>query len=549
MSDLDVVVVGAGFAGLHLLHSLRGRGLRTHVIERGSDVGGTWFWNRYPGARCDTPSLFYAYSFDAGLEAEWEWKERYPSQPELLAYLQHVADRFDLRRDISLDTTVESADFDDSTDTWRVSTTGGEITARYVVTAVGCLSAAQAPTFPGLDEFRGTVVHTGDWRPVDVSGLRVGVIGTGSSGIQAIPVLAEQAGHVTVLQRTPNFSLPARYRLLEPGEHTRARQATPDLREQARRSAAGALWDPGGTALVGTDADDVRAELDRRWEIGGAGFMTAYTDVAVDEKANDVVADYVRERIRSIVHDAGTARLLGPHDHPIGTKRICVDTDYYATYNRRNVALVDLREEPIERFTEDGIVVGERTIPLDVVVLATGFDAITGPLDRIAITGPGGTLKEKWEAGPRTYLGLASAGFPNLFTVTGPGSPSVLSNMVVSIEQHVDWIVEAIVHLVATGVRRFEATVEAEDAWVAHVNEVAGRTLMPRVASWYTGANIPGKTRIFMPYAGGVGAYREICDEVAADGYRGFVSSGTTPRRRRPAGGRSRRGAGPPPSV
>ncbi|MFB4280540.1 flavin-containing monooxygenase [Nonomuraea sp. MTCD27] len=525
----DAVVVGAGFAGLYMLHRLRGLGLSVRVFETGDGVGGTWYWNRYPGARCDVESMQYSYSFSPELEQEWEWTERYPSQPEILRYLEHVADRFDLRRDIRFGTRVTRAAYDETEHVWRVETDRGDrVAARHLVTAVGCLSAARVPDFPGAASFRGPSHHTGRWphEGVDLTGLRVAVIGTGSSGIQSIPVIAEQAAHVTVFQRTPNYSVPAWNRPLEPEYQSWVKANYPGLRRAMRESHTG-LLDPGnpGSALEAGDEKRAR-EFEARWAKGGVTFLGAYGDIGISSEANEHAAEFVRAKIREIVADPEVAEKLSPRNHPLGTKRICVDTGYYATFNRPDVTLVDVREDPIVEITPTGVRTAAAEHPADVIVYATGYDAMTGPLLAIDITGKGGlSLRRKWEAGPRTYLGLMTAGFPNLFTVTGPGSPSVLSNMIVSIEQHVEWIADCVARLRAGGVAAIDADPLAEDAWMAHVNEIAGQTLFVRADSWYLGANIPGKPRVFMPYVGGVGVYREKCDQVAAAGYEGFVLS------------------------
>ncbi|MEU6654296.1 alpha/beta hydrolase fold domain-containing protein [Streptomyces sp. NPDC046900] len=524
----DAIVIGAGFAGMYLLHRLRDDlGLQVRVYERGNGVGGTWYWNRYPGARCDVESMFYSYSFSEDLEQEWEWTERYPTQPEILRYANHVADRFGLREDIEFNTSVKGARYDETTDTWTVTLQdGGQASARYLVTAVGCLSASRVPDFEGLDSFTGPTYHTGRWphEGVDFTGKRVAVVGTGSSGIQAIPVIAQQAAHVTVFQRTPNFSIPAQNRPLSQDEQRRIKAEYRQPRADARNSAAGVITPPALGNALDVDEELRSAELDRRWAAGGAAFVSAFTDAVIDEEANRVTADYVRDRIRETTKDPDVAELLCPKDHPIGTKRICVDTDYYATYNRDNVTLVGLRGNPIECITPTGLRVGGVDHEVDAIVFATGYDAMTGPLNAIDIRGLDGTsLREEWADGPRTYLGVAAAGFPNLFMVTAPGSPSVLSNMIVSIEQHGDWITDAIAHARQAGIARIDARREAQHKWVEHVNEVASHTLYPHAASWYMGANVPGKPRVFMPYLGGVGTYRQICDEIAGDGYRGFT--------------------------
>lgn len=526
-SRFDVVIVGAGFSGLYMLHRLRGLGFSVRVCEAGSDVGGTWFWNRYPGARCDVESMQYSYSFDEALQQDWRWSERFATQPEILSYINHVADRFDLRRDISLDTRIASATYDEDAAEWTLTTqAGARIAARFCIMATGCLSAARIPDFPGMADYRGSVFHTGHWphEGVDFSGLSVGVIGTGSSAIQAIPPIAAQAGHLTVFQRTPNFSVPARnWAMTEAYEQSWKRDYAALRRRAREETRSGTIYEFSDRGALAVDAETRRREYERRWQQGGANFMHAYNDILVDKAANDTAAEFVRGKIRETVADPQTAEALLPHGHPLGAKRICVDTDYYETFNRDNVTLVDVRQAPIERLTQDGLRIGGRDYAFDAIVFATGFDAMTGALDAIAIHGRGGaTLKEAWSAGPRTYLGLMSAGFPNLFTVTGPGSPSVLSNVIVSIEQHVDWIAGCLAHLRQHGIRTIEPDEAAQDNWVAHVNDVAHRTLYPQANSWYMGANVPGKTQVFMPYIGGVNVYRRICDEVAAEGYRRF---------------------------
>jgi cyclohexanone monooxygenase len=526
----DVVVVGAGFAGMYMLHRLRGLGLSVRVYEQGGDVGGTWYWNRYPGARCDVESMQYSYSFSDELQQEWDWSERYAPQPEILRYASHVADRFKLRPDIQLNTRVDRTAFDESANSWSVTTSDGNtVEATYVVLATGCLSNARMPDIKGLSDFKGKVYHTGHWphEPVDFTGRRVGMIGTGSSAIQSVPVIAEQASHLTVFQRTANFSIPARNAPLTPQERNSFRANYPEIRRKAREEMRNGIVQevPDRGAL--DDGDNARrTKYETRWTRGGLTFMGVYNDLALDKAANDTAANFVREKIAEIVRDPQTAKLLQPNNHPIGSKRICVDTEYYATFNRPNVTLVDIRSNPIEEILPHAVRTGGKDYEVDTLVLATGFDAMTGSVARIEIRGRNGqTLNQKWAEGPRTYLGLMSAGFPNLFIITGPGSPSVLSNMIVSIEQHVDWITDCIAYMRERDLDTIEAEREAEDNWVAHVNEVAHGTLYPQANSWYMGANIPGKPQIFMPYIGGVGAYRRICNEVAAKGYEGFAMS------------------------
>ena len=527
-TTVDAVIVGAGFAGLYMLHRLRGLGLSARVIEAGDGVGGTWYWNRYPGARCDVESLEYQYGFDDDLPREWKWTERYASQPEILRYINHFADRFDLRTDIQLETRVSEARFDESANRWAVSTDRGDrLSATYCIMATGCLSAPRRPDFQGLDSFEGDWYHTGYWphEGVDFTGKRVGVIGTGSSAIQSIPIIAAQAAQLTVFQRTANFSIPAHNAPIDPDYERTMTERYTDIRRHARASTSGIIPKAVNeqSALAVSD-EERRREFESRWAQGGFAIGGAFADLAINREANDTAAEFVRAKIRAIVHDPATAELLCPRDYPFATKRLCVDTDYFETFNRDNVSLVDVKRAPIEEITPAGLRTTDAEYAFDCLVFATGFDAMTGALLSIDIRGrAGATLKQAWEGGPRTYLGIQVAGFPNLFTITGPGSPSVLSNMIVSIEQHVDWITDCVEYMRAHEVPYIEATVEAQDRWVDHVNEVAGFTLFPQADSWYVGANIPGKPRVFMPYVGGVGTYAQKCDEVVANGYEGFA--------------------------
>jgi cyclohexanone monooxygenase len=528
--SFDVVVVGAGFAGMYLLHLLRKKGFSVRVIDASSGVGGTWYWNRYPGARCDVRSIDYSYSFDPDLEQEWQWSEKFATQPEILRYANHVADRYDLWPDMRFETRVESAHFDEAAGHWAVTTNGGDrLDARYLIMATGCLSSSKLPEVSGIDTFEGPTYHTGRWphEGVDFTGLRVGVIGTGSSGIQSIPLIAAQAAHLTVFQRTPNFSLPAHNGDVDPDELAEIKARYPAYREEARWSAGGAPRALPTQSALEVDEAERRARYEDAWREGGlASILSSYTDLRTDQEANDTAAEFIRNKVRAIVDDPEVADTLCPVDHPFGTKRPCLDTNYYATFNRDNVRLVNLRKTPLVGLTPTGIDTTDESFELDAIVFATGFDAMTGALAAIDIRGVGGTeLTQKWADGPMTYLGLMVAGFPNLFTVTGPGSPSVLSNMMVSIEQHVEWIAGCLEHLRSEGRTTIEATTEAEERWVDHVREVGDATLYPKANSWYMGANVPGKPRVFLPYVGGVGAYREICDSVAADGYRGFTLS------------------------
>lgn len=523
---LDAVIVGAGFAGLYMLHRLRGLGLSARVFEAGDDVGGTWYWNRYPGARCDVESMQYSFSFSEALQQDWRWTERFAAQPEILAYANHVADRFDLRRDVQFGARVTSAAFDEAANLWRIGTGRGDrVSAAFCIMATGCLSAGRVPDIVGMADFRGGSYHTGQWphEGVDFAGQRVGVVGTGSSAIQSIPVIAGQAAHVTVFQRTPNFSVPARNGPMTPEYEQEWKSSYAERRQRARGLRSGVIYDFGDTSALAVSAEEREREYQTRWQTGGISLLAAYTDLVLDKAANNTAAEFVRQQIRSVVRDPAVAERLLPTSYPIGTKRICADTGYYETFNRSNVTLADLRASPITAVTPGGIATRDAEYALDSIVYATGFDAMTGSLLKAGISGRGGmTLAQKWAEGPCSYLGLMTAGFPNLFTITGPGSPSVLSNMIVSIEQHVDWIADCLAHLRAHGIACMEADAEAEQAWAAHGNEVAHRTLYPQADSWYMGANIEGKPRVFMPYIGGVGAYRETCDAVAANGYEGF---------------------------
>jgi cyclohexanone monooxygenase len=520
----DAVIVGAGFAGLYMLHRLRGLGLAVRVFEAGSGIGGTWFWNRYPGARCDIESLEYSYQFSEELQQEWEWSERYATQPEILRYLEHVADRFDLRRDITLSTRVLAARFDEAGARWEIETTGGAASARFLILATGCLSSTNTPDLPGLERFTGATYHTGRWphEGVDFAGLRVGVIGTGSSAIQSIPLIAEQAAQLFVFQRTPSYSIPAHNAPLDPERVRLVKADYAGFRKQAAQLPFGANFPLNLRSALQVDPEERTREYEARWREGGLGFMTTYFDLILDRAANETAAEFVRAKIRAIVRDPAVAERLAPKQ-VIGCKRLCVDTGYYQTFNRPNVTLVDVAAAPIAEILPGGLRTAQAGYELDAIVFATGFDAMTGAALAIDIRGEGGRpLREKWAEGPRTYLGLGSAGFPNLFLITGPGSPSVLSNMVPSIEQHVEWIADCIGWLRARGLARIAATPAAEEAWVAHVNEVANLTLYPTCNSWYLGANVPGKPRVFMPYLG-FPPYVQKCNEVAAKGYEGFA--------------------------
>ena len=537
----DVIVIGAGFAGLHMLQRARGMGLSVKVFEAATDVGGVWNWNRYPGARCDVESLQYSYSFSSELEQEWVWTEKYAAQPEILRYIQHVADRFDLRRDITFDTRVQAVVFDELAGRWKVRTdTGLNASAQYCVMATGALSIPRLPDLPGIETFTGKIHHTGAWphEGVDFTGKRVGVIGTGSSGIQVIPAIAKQAQHLVVFQRTANFSIPAWNGPLEPESQQEWKADYSKHRARAREF--GTLYEFSDKAASQVSAQVQANEYEWRWRKGGVNFVHAFNDLMVNQTSNDTIADFVRAKIRTIVKNQETAEALCPKDHPLGTKRICVDTGYFETYNRVNVTLVDLKRTPITQITGNSVrtanasadagtnatadATASTDFELDALVCATGYDALTGAVLSIDIRGRAGqSLQQKWAEGPRTYLGLMTCGFPNLFIITGAGSPSVLVNMVVGIEHHVEWICDCITYLRKNGLTTIEATKAAEDHWVAHVNEAANKTLFPKANSWFLGANIPGKPRVFMPYVAKIGVYREECQRVADKGYEGFA--------------------------
>ena len=522
----DAVVVGAGFAGMYMLYRLRELGYRTVVFERADGVGGTWYWNRYPGARCDVESLEYSYSFSDDLQQEWEWSERYSGQPEILKYANHVADRFDLRREIEFEISVTAAHFHDSDSSWHITTDRDEtVVAKYLIMATGCLSSTNQPDIEGISDFRGETYHTGQWphNTVNLDSKRVGIIGTGSSAIQAIPYLARQAGLLVVFQRTPNFSIPARNREADPDEVERVKLDYRSFREFNKLAPAAIRGTMPGRneSVLEVSVDERNEEMRKRWLHGGFAFMAAFNDLGLNKEANDIAAEFVRDRIREIVHDPEVADTLSP-DNVIGCKRLCLDTEYYETYNLPHVKLVDINKDPIERLSARGVQTNSTEYELDVVIFATGFDAMTGTLLRIDIRGKDGqTLQEKWAEGPKTYLGLTTANFPNMFMISGPGSPSVLTNMIVSIEQHVDWIAACLEFMREHDHKTINADLTAEEEWVAYVNAIADMTLYPTCNSWYLGANIPGKPRVFMPHVG-FPNYVQRCKEVVNNNYQGF---------------------------
>jgi cyclohexanone monooxygenase len=521
-----MLIAGAGFGGMYMLHKARAIGIEALAFEAAPDVGGVWYWNTYPGARCDGESLVYSYSFDEDLQQEWTWPERFSAQPDILRYARHVADRFDLRRDIRFGTRVTSARWDEGAARWAIETDRGDrISARWFVAAVGCLSTAKLPGIPGLGDFAGEWYHTGEWprETVDFSGRRVAVIGTGSSGVQAIPMIAEEAADLTVFQRTPNYSVPSKNRPTDPAQEREIKSRYGEIRELARTVGLGIvpITDKNGADVT---PEERQAEFQKRWDYGGPLFMLSFRDMMVDPDINEAGCEFIRANIRATVKDPETAELLCPKGYPIGAKRICVDTNYFETYNRPNVHLVDIKSDPIARIVPDGVMLASgKRFEVDRIVFATGYDAMTGSLLRMDVRGKGGVgLAEKWSAGPRTYLGIATAGFPNYFVITGPGSPSVIGNVIQGIEQHVEWLGELLAKAMAEGIIVIEADAGFEDRWVDHVNEAADATLFPRAESWYLGADVPGKPRVFMPYVAGAPAYRLICNDVRDKGYAGF---------------------------
>ena len=527
MPDVDVVVVGAGFAGLYMLYRLRGLGFSTRAFEAADDVGGTWYWNRYPGARVDVPSIDYMYSFDPEWSKEWQWSEKYATQPEILRYLHYVADKHDLRRDVQFSTKVEQAIWHADALLWEIRTNHDEtVTCRFCVMAAGCLSTPKRPEIEGVERFGGDIYFTSRWphERVDFTGQRVAVIGTGSSGIQSIPVIATEAAQLTVFQRTANYSVPAHNGPVSPEQLSLLTQDEAQYREAARLSPGGIPRERSMTMTFSVSEVERRARYERAWETGELfEFVGVYADVLADRAANDELAEFVRDKIRSVVKDPETAEALCPTGYPIGCKRLCLDTNYYATYNLTHVRLVDLRKHPIIRITDSGIETADGSFTFDSIVFATGFDAVTGAITAIDIAGRRGvSLRDKWVNGPSTYLGLMTVDFPNLFTITGPGSPSVLSNMAVSIEQHVDWVADCLAELRSRGREAIEPTEVAEAGWMQHVNDCGAITLFPTANSWYMGANVSGKPRALLPYVAGVDVYLAACEEVVARDYLGF---------------------------
>ena len=529
ITNYDAIIVGAGFGGMYMLHSLNKLGLKTLILEEGKGVGGTWYWNRYPGARCDVQSIEYSYSFSDELQQEWEWSHKYSTQPEILEYANHVADRFNLREHIRFNERVLSAEYVENSKIWKLETNSGNIyQSRYCVMATGSLSSINKPKFPGIDSYTGDWYITGKWphEKIDLSGKTVGIIGTGSSAVQSIPILAENSKHLTVFQRTANYSIPANNKPLDPEEIRYVKDNYFSIREKQRQGKAGVAFNNMGTkSALEVSKEERLNEYQKRWDMGYSGFISAYTDIGINEDANETAAEFVRSKIREIVKDPVKAEILSPKN-AIGCKRLCADTNYFETYNKENVSLIDVNETPIDSLVPEGVKTTEKIFNFDVVVFAIGFDAMTGALLSIDIKGKNGKqLTDKWSDGPRSYLGLCIEGFPNMFTITGPGSPSVLGNMMVAIEQHVEWITKCIKDMESDGKTEIEAQEDAENEWMDHIEEVATHTLRYSCNSWYVGANVPGKKRVFMPYIGGYDVYREKCNEIALEEYSGFLRS------------------------
>jgi cation diffusion facilitator CzcD-associated flavoprotein CzcO len=529
LEEFDAVIIGAGIAGLYQLHLLRNQGLEVRVLEAGSDVGGTWYWNRYPGARFDSESYSYCYSFSEALLEEWQWSEHFAAQPETLRYLQHVSEKLDLRRDIRFNTRVSAAHYEADRRTWRIrAEDGSEVRARFMITALGGLSDPFTPHIPGRADFHGQSWHTARWphHAVDLSDKRVAVIGTGATAVQLITEIAKNIGHLTVFQRTANYCKPLRNAPIDEATQARIHTEYPEIFRKCRESFAGFIHDVDPRSVFDVSEEERTAIYERLWaEPGFAFWLGNFSDIGTDRAANETIAEFVRNKIRERVTDPKIAALLTPTDHAFGTKRVPLESGYFEAFNRDNVVLVDTRATPIERITARGVKTSAGEYPVDIIIFATGFDAATGAHNRIDIRGQDGqSLKEKWASGPRTLLGMQTVGFPNMFIVGGgPQNSASFCNVPRCLEQNVEWVAEAIAYLRAKGITYIAATPEAEAAWVEHVDETVAGTLIPETASWFMGANIPGKKRGFLLYAGGLPTFRRKCAEVAAAGYAGFT--------------------------
>jgi len=526
--NFDIVIIGAGFSGLYAVHKF---GQKHNVVcfEAGAGVGGTWYWNRYPGARVDIESVEYSYGFDEDLQQEWRWPEYFSAQPELEKYANHVADRFDLRKNIRLSTAVESLKFNEATNRWHVRTAkGDEVICKHIIAATGSLSAPNLPDWADRDKFKGDIYHTTQWpeEPLDLSNKRVGIIGTGSTSIQAAPILAERSKHLTVFQRTPAFSMPSGNKPLDEAHEREWKENYSERREQMINSYGVSLIEYPEKSAHDCTAEEQQQILEEGWQSKSAfQMMVAFTDVMTDPEANEVVSEFVRGKIRSAVNDPVTAELLCPKDYPIGAKRLCIDNGYYEMYNRDNIALVDVKSDPIVAFTETGLTTaGGKDYDLDVVVTATGFDAVTGALSRIDIEGIGGLkLTDKWRDGPTANFGFMVAGFPNFFMIHGPLSPAALAQMITAGEWQVNFVSDVIDDLEKDGYARIDTTEAAEQAWAAEVDGAASYTVHHLANSWYNGKNIKGKKGGFMIYVGGFPRYCELSTGAVKNEYEGFV--------------------------
>lgn len=524
---LDALIIGMGFGGMCMLHTAREGGLDVHAIEAGDDVGGTWYWNRYPGARCDVMSIDYSYSFLNEIQQEWTWTEKFAAQPEILAYARFVADKLDLRRDTTFNTRATSIAYDDARRLWVIATEQGEVyEATYCIMATGPLSIPKGIDIPGRETFGGEIYLSGRWpqHKVNFAGKRVGIIGTGSTGIQAVPVVAEEAAHLTVFQRTPSFTIPMRNRALTPDYMAQVKAHYPRLRTIARSTHTGGVRPVSTRPMFSVTREEAHKLLEDGWNEGGQAIFGLFSDLLYDQQTNDVVAEFVRAKIKAVVNDPHTAAVLTPHGYPIFSRRPCLDTNYYETFNRDNVALVDCINEPIEAIIPTGIRTSDREIPLDIIIGATGYDGLTGAMMAVDIKGRGGrSLREKWAGGAQSYLGLMMAGFPNLFIIAGANGPSALANFVILNEENATWIMRCITYLRDHGHSAIEPTEEAEDAYMTLLTEIAGRSLIPKAKSWYVGANIPGKANFFPIFAGGFSRYIEMCTKAADNNYAEFV--------------------------
>ena len=525
---LDTVIVGAGFAGMYCLHKQISDGFNAEIFEKADDVGGTWYWNKYPGARCDIESMDYSYSFSEELQQEWNWKEKYGTQPELLKYARFVSKKFNLREKINFKTTIIKANFINKK--WKIETDNNIIIeCKYLVLATGNLSTPNTPKIKGISNFKGKIYHTGAWpkeMPV-FENRKVGVIGTGSSGVQSIPIISETAKKLFVFQRTANFSLPARHHKLPEDKRENYKKDYKKYRDLAKNSSFGiAKYQPPSKSAFDVSDDERNDIYERAWQEGGQAMLFAFTDLLINKEANKTAADFVRSKIMKIVRNKETAEKLCPNDHPIGTKRLCLDSNYFETYNKENVSLIDISNHPIQEITDNGLITNNIEYLFDDLVFATGFDAMTGAVNAIEILNEKNiSLKSIWSNGPKTYLGIMVSEFPNLFMITGPQSPGVKSQMILSIEQHVDFIHNLLIHKKNNKYYQVNANKSKQEEWVNHNNEVANATLYPLAHSWYNGDNIAGKTRNFMPYVGGVANYKNICDEKIKNNYEGFEFS------------------------